>query len=655
MGRGSLLAFTLFAVAALALLYGRTLAYPFVFDDHVVVRQNPATYDLGLAASGVAKAYQPGLSDAAVPGTLPIEVGYRPLRGLSYAADVKIYGLGDSPANLAPWGFRLTNLILHLIACLLVAGIGRLLFGRAAGLIAAVLFCVHPLATEAVTYVSGRKDVLCAGLYLGAVYAYLRMRASVTVSLARRSAYASLITFLFVLAFLAKEVAVTLPAALLLFDLALTGWRGPRRRALPLALLFALAGLFTAWIALGWAPAFFALAPVDPIAPWVLPRIATMVRVAWRYVALVFYPDVLSADYSFDAIAASEGLLTPWTGALGILMLVGLGVLLVRLWRRGYRQGVACALFFPVALLPVLQIVPHAEPIAERYLYLPMVGLILATAHAVVVAAQRAGRAGPWLVGALVVAVGLLGARTFTRNADWRAESALYQQAALAYPRCARANLAWAQTLRARGRAQQALDPLDRALEVLPETSWHSRRGALRATVLFERASVRMALGQPALALEDLDRLTALPGRPEPGAVSGADLPGVALNRAAALIELGRVEEALESYRTVLDLVGANEVRRSEVSGPDVPHDGPSGETAATAAAYEREATLMLAEVSYKLGRKEQAREWLAAALAREEPGHATARLAAAYVNLLVSEREYPTALVEIARLEQAG
>ena len=56
------------------------------------------------------------------------------------------------------------------------------MFGRAAGLIAAALFCVHPLATEAVTYVSGRKDVLCAALYLGATYAYLRFRASVSVS-----------------------------------------------------------------------------------------------------------------------------------------------------------------------------------------------------------------------------------------------------------------------------------------------------------------------------------------------------------------------------------------------------------------------------------------------------------------------------------------
>jgi protein O-mannosyl-transferase len=153
-------------LAAIAVLaYLPSLAGPFHFDDYNVIREG-----------------------AAQSWTL------RPLLKASYAANVAL--------DPAPVGFHAVNIALHALNAVLLFLIGKqLVRGQAAiSFVAAVLFALHPMQTEAVTYISGRSCSLMASFYLGSLLAYLQGRAALSM-------------VLFVLAAATRETAVTLPAA----------------------------------------------------------------------------------------------------------------------------------------------------------------------------------------------------------------------------------------------------------------------------------------------------------------------------------------------------------------------------------------------------------------------------------------------------------
>ena len=125
---------------------------------------------------------------------------FRPAVILSYAADMAIWG---------PWppGFRLTNLLLHILCTLLVYRMARSEgLGDAAALAAGALFAAHPAHVESVAWISGRTDLLCAAFMLGAWLHYRRGRTAASLCL-------------FGLALLSKEMAITLPLLVFLADM----------------------------------------------------------------------------------------------------------------------------------------------------------------------------------------------------------------------------------------------------------------------------------------------------------------------------------------------------------------------------------------------------------------------------------------------------
>jgi hypothetical protein len=153
--------------------------------------------------------------------------GVRPLLKASYTLNWTL-GQGE-------FGFHLFNVASHALNAVLLFLVGRNLFrNEDASLLAALLFALHPAATEAVTYISGRSSSLMASFYLGALLAYLR------------GAHWSLSAFLFLCAAAVRETAVTLPAALLLAEAARgwPGWREVLRRQWAHWALFAAGALF---------------------------------------------------------------------------------------------------------------------------------------------------------------------------------------------------------------------------------------------------------------------------------------------------------------------------------------------------------------------------------------------------------------------------
>jgi protein O-mannosyl-transferase len=403
------------AGAAIA-CYANALANGFALDDQFITNNPNDALRIGNALRLLATPYH----FQAVSGL------YRPVTLLSLALDRALFA--DAPA-----GFHAVNVILHAIASLLVLRLARRFLPAAAAIGAALLFAVHPVHTEAVTYVNGRADVLCALFGVAAL-------------LARPLPSA----IWFFLAILSKEGAVAILPAL-----AVMRWLEADRPPLgklaaslaPHAL--ALVIFFAARAAVLGSPigldrsAIPALDNAAAAAP-ALDRVATGLAVFARWVGLLVFPIALSADYSTAQIpVVGFGDPLAWLGAA---LVAGMAV---AAWAARRREP---AIAFGLSLLllswmPVSNVlVPIGTLLAERLLYLPSIGFCIALSPLVVRPSRAARALG---VGALA----LLAVRTIARNADWKDDATIYAAALRVAPNAARSHaLVAATSLNAVGR-----------------------------------------------------------------------------------------------------------------------------------------------------------------------------------------------------------
>ncbi|MBI1849013.1 MAG: DUF1736 domain-containing protein [Planctomycetes bacterium] len=376
---------------------------------------------------------------------------YRPVTLASFAIDHSLFGDGAA-------GFHATNVLLHAMTSLLVWRLARRFLPDAAALGAALLFAMHPIHTEAVTYVSGRADVLAT--LFGVAALLVRPIPS---------------AIFFLLAILSKEGAIAiLPAMLLLRWLEREERPSMRRLAVGvLPHVLALIVFFVARAAVLGSPigldasAIPTLDNATAAAP-AAGRIATAFGVFARWAFLLVFPLQLSADYSASQI--------PVVGFGDALALAGLALVVVGVIAAWGARRRASAVTFGVALLllawlPVSNVVlPIGTLMAERLLYLPSVGFCIAVATLFVRHPRVAQALG-------VVALLLLGVRTIVRNADWKDDLTIYTAASRTTPRAARSH------------AMLAYSSLDLAKHTTDATlrSEHLARGEREA-----RAAIRL-------------------------------------------------------------------------------------------------------------------------------------------------------------------
>ena len=188
------------ALVISAVSYGNSLRNEFVFDDILVIVENPGI-------RGIQK----------IPHLLGINTGrisYRPMRMVSYALDYTLnenlwhyFGGYKDYKGLNPLGYHISNIIFHLVTSLLVFLIVYLLSRNyRVAFLASVLFALHPVHTDSVTYLSGRRDILCALFYLAGFYCFLRYRQS------SRPMFIIATFIFYAFSMGSKEMGVTLPA-----------------------------------------------------------------------------------------------------------------------------------------------------------------------------------------------------------------------------------------------------------------------------------------------------------------------------------------------------------------------------------------------------------------------------------------------------------
>jgi protein O-mannosyl-transferase len=390
------------ALLAVLVAYGPALRGQFVFDD----------------------AYLPMMArESAGSPWRHWMAGVRPLLMFSFWANYRLY-------ELDPLSYHLFNVLCHLATSVLVFLVARRLLSWAGtngflrGALAAFaggVFLLHPLQSESVAYVASRSEVLSVLLFYAAFVVFLYRRSGAISWLA-----AAAVLILFGAAVSTKEHTAVLPLLLLATDyywnpgFSLQGIRRNWRLYALLAAGGAMAARVILGVVRGSDTAGFALKDFT----W-LQYFYTQCRVIWVYIRLFFVPYGQTLDYD---LAASRNVLEH--GAVfGLIGLAGLAAAAIY-FRRRYPLASYGYFVFLILLAPTSSVLPIADPIAERRMYLPILGLLLILLEFLRRWKTSRGTLAATLVGCVLVA----GVLTHQRAQVWSNATALWEDAASQSP-----------------------------------------------------------------------------------------------------------------------------------------------------------------------------------------------------------------------------
>ena len=511
-----LIPFLLVAVGLLA--YQNSFTGSFVFDDAPTIRDNPTIRHLW-----------PLWQALTPPHTGGTTVEGRPVISLSFAINYAINGL-------RVWGYHAVNLAIHIAAGLVLFGIARrtLLqpplrqrFGMAAeplALVIALIWVVHPLQTESVSYIVQRVESLMGLFYLLTLYCVIHGAESDSPKLWYVLSVASCL-----LGMASKEVMVSAPLIVLLYDRTFLGgsfaeaWRRRWRLYLALAATWVLlaylvvtAGTRGGTVGIGTGVAWQSYA-------------LTQLQAIPHYLRLSLWPHPLVFDYGTGLVSGFTEVLS---GALIVtVMLLGTLVAL----RRWPSVGFLGVWFFAI-LAPTSSVVPVAsQTIAEHRMYLPLAAVIAMVVVGAFAFGKRVLRDRQGVVLGCVASatvVTLFSFFTIQRNRDYHSALTIWQDTVAKRPDSPRAHSNLGIALRERRRLPEAISQYEQALRLQPDY----------AEAHYNLGIALLQLGQPQAAIEHWEQAV----RIKP------DLAEAHYNLGNALLQAGRAQEAISHLEQAL-------------------------------------------------------------------------------------------------------
>jgi tetratricopeptide (TPR) repeat protein len=487
-------AFTVLAVLLLG-VYGNSFHNSWHFDDAANITNNTTVHIKALSWNETKRLL--------LSGHLNADASARPLAYLSFGFN---YFFGE----LEPYGYHLVNLAVHFVASLFLF----LFIRTAAGLelqnerrdprvyhvalLASVLWAIHPIQTQAVTYIVQRMTSLAGMFTIMSLYFY--MRARVTLSSARAAVFFAACFLAFVLALGSKENALLIPLSIGLCEVVLIkgspSWPPAKKWGLFIAVIGTAAVLGFLWIALTKGdvlPALLAGYDLRPFTLW--QRLLTESRVVLFYVSLLLYPmpDRLSLVHGFQI---STSLLNPVSTLFSVLSILGIMGLLVVVAKR-YPLISFCFLFFFVnhlmesSVLPLELVYEHRNYVPSMLFFVPFAMGFCALL--VRFEAKRAMRLALFFFGAFVL-MGFAHA-TYERNGAWKTPETLWLDAIRKAPAESRVRHNLGALYQGRGQLQKAKEEYERAL-----TLNNYARKAEEAATYFNLGNLQRHLGNPAQA-----------------------------------------------------------------------------------------------------------------------------------------------------------
>jgi len=428
-------------------IYSNTFKNGFVYDDRFTIVDNIFIKDWKNLPELFSKTY---FSRSG-------EETYRPIVTLTYFLDYSLWGL-------KPFGYHLTNILLHSANVVLVYLFALSLFPLNKGgqgvvrwiaFLTALLFSIHPIQAEAVNAISFREDLLAVFFLLPSFILYIKLKAQRLKFKAFSFQLSAISYVLYLLALLSKEMAVTFPLLLTGYHLCFTqdknliSHRGTEAQRTTTPFFNHISG----YVVVTLIYLFLYLVPFSNPKPEIrlhpdfLTRLLTLPKIIVQYLWLIIAPYELNAEH---IVRFSKSLIEPST-LFSILILIGLGIG-VSLLAKNYKRDVFGVWWFFVSLLPVLNIIPIGNIMAERYMYLPFVGVsiffsiwLVSCYHTLrgnkfLARGQIPSVGTRGLIAITTVSVLLLGIRTHLRNMDWKDGLTLWSKTIIASPESARAH-----------------------------------------------------------------------------------------------------------------------------------------------------------------------------------------------------------------------
>ncbi|MBI4949811.1 MAG: tetratricopeptide repeat protein [Deltaproteobacteria bacterium] len=496
-------------VALLALLvYLPALGNGFVnWDDHVYVYENHniRAFDLKWLLSAV------------------VVGNWHPLTMLSYMADWSIWGQD-------PFGYHLSNIVIHAANTFLVGILGARLTERAGsderpslftGATLALLFGLHPLHVESVAWVSERKDVLSAFFFFLSIISYLNYKKT-----SKPLPYIGSL-LLFALSVMGKPMSITLPAVLLIMDFyPLNGFKAGVKKALVEKVPYFAMSIIFAGVTVWAQGSDNAIASLDyhPMGSRVLVAIRALAFYIYKTIIPInlapFYPRDLAPSFFGIEYASSFALIIAIT-AVSILFL------------KKSRLPLALMLFYLVTLSPVIGIIQvGSQAAADRYTYIPGLAPFMLTAAGIGWISNR--HKGVATAFALIFAL-VLGALTIRQIAVWRDSVSLWSREVAVYPD--EAPIGWSNlglAYKDRGELDRAVANYERAIEIDPGY----------AEAYGNRGATYLRMGRMDEALDDLSTAIRLNPR----------VPELYGNRGVVFINIGEYEKAVKDLTESISL-----------------------------------------------------------------------------------------------------
>lgn len=509
----------LFAIGLLVLFaglaYSNSFGVPFYFDDYGSIIGNPAV--------------QQGLN-------WQVLWEFSPARIITYATLAMNYSFG----GLNTAGYHILNLFIHISSGIVVYFLARRLAALSQaddaeaphwiGLAAALLFTLHPLQTQAVTYIVQRAALLTALFYLLALLAYVEAR------LRRQPLWLLPAALAGAAALLSKQNAATLPLAVLLLELTVLPAGRYNRKIAAALLVAALLATVAALAVPELADRLRETRDVSRLDYFRAQGLALCI-----YIGKFFFPIGLRLEYGIQPIKDFNAIVI-------FCWLAHIAALAAAMLLRKILPLLSFALlFYYLAHLVESSIFPIRDLVFEHRSYLPNFGLALAIAFLAwrFLASRLAekGRLALWLIPAL-----LLTGMSFARNGEWRDPFTFYQRNAELAPQASRVWLALSEEYVKRGDPEKALRLLQNAVQ--QEQGADGTRLTLSLDTAAQLARIFILLDDLSQALSVLDQALASNNPDFPLALQ-VDMLG---NRAIIRTRLGDLDAAVQDWESLLYL-----------------------------------------------------------------------------------------------------
>jgi len=397
------------AIVTLVVFFN-TFQNEFVFDDESVVQYNTSITSL----SNIPQYFTGESGFHKVIGRY-----YRPIVSTTFALDYALYGL-------SPKGFHITNVIVHIIACLFLFKIFSLLFQKSKyanfiSLIVTLIFAVHPIHTESVSWISGRTDSIATLFFFASFLYYIKLSDSEN----KTSKFLIISVIYYFLGLLSKEMVITLPVVIVLYDFVyLKKPLSYIKQNLKTYLVFAGVTIFYFGIR------YLALKDVPD-------RLNYMYFIG-KDAGVVFFTMLKTVPVYFKLMLIPVNLLYHYNGVIpdsssfdfrvifSLIFILGLIGGAIFLFKNQNKISFVI-LFFLVTLIPVMNIIPTMNFMAERFLY--MISFCLSLLIGLIIMKYLNEKNKIIIAGLSLLIIVPYSYLTVKRNAEWKTNDTLYSTA----------------------------------------------------------------------------------------------------------------------------------------------------------------------------------------------------------------------------------